>query len=139
MLWMARMFRLKITLRLLMLRIIQTLPNQRNLVGPQDRKRFPEPPGIAKLPGVKRVRHRLGNCHEKNIDIAKTMIGVTLRCSIVIDNCGWFCGDDHIETLSDGISRVVYDCGHDVRSASDFSNSSSLVGSITEKESLKNS
>lgn len=48
-----------------MFRIIQTLLNQRNLVGLQDRKRFP---------------------------------------------CGWFCGDDHIETLSDGISRVVYDC-----------------------------
>ena len=92
-------------------------------MGLQDRKGFPEPPGlahlrffqnllegIAKLPGVDRVRHRLGNFHEKNIDIAKTMIGVTLRCSIVIDNCGWFCGDDHIETLSDGISRVVYDC-----------------------------
>lgn len=48
------------SLRLLMFRIIQTLLNQRNLVGLQDRKRFP---------------------------------------------CGWFCGDDHVETLSDGISR----------------------------------
>ena len=61
-------------------------------MGLQDRKGFPEPPGlahlrffqnllegIAKLPGVDRVRHRLGNFHEKNIDIAKTMIRVTPR------------------------------------------------------------